>query len=145
MHPWFNQNLILLSNFTLFLDNSRIFKNWQEFRDLKTLTTSLSMLYIPPWLYCPYCGISFLSRLYTQHGARTHNPKTKNHILYQLNCPGSPIVVCFNSMYILNPTRYYYCAHCSSFLPTSQAFILRSISFCLKSTLNVSLTVSLLL
>ena len=41
---------------------------------------------------CGSCGTYFLSNLYTQCGAWTHNPKIKSHKLYQLNQPGaSPV------------------------------------------------------
>lgn len=33
---------------------------------------------------------SFLSKLYAQYGAWSHDPKIKNHMLYQLNQPGTP-------------------------------------------------------
>ena len=35
-----------------------------------------------------------LGNLYTQHGARTHNPKIKSHMLHQLNQPGAPPETC---------------------------------------------------
>lgn len=39
----------------------------------------------------------FLSNLYTQHGARTHNPKIKSPLLYQLSQRGAP---CFTWFWI---------------------------------------------
>ena len=32
----------------------------------------------------------YLSNLYTQHGARTHDPEIKSHIFFQLSQPGAP-------------------------------------------------------
>ena len=46
----------------------------------------------------------FLSNLYTQHGARTHNPKIKSPLLYWLSQPGTPkciLYICANKLSIL--------------------------------------------
>ena len=32
----------------------------------------------------------FLSNSYTQHGALTHNPDIKSHVIHQLSRPGTP-------------------------------------------------------
>ena len=37
----------------------------------------------------------FLSHLYTHHGAQTHDPEIRSHILYRLSQPGVPIVPVF--------------------------------------------------
>lgn len=41
--------------------------------------------------FCCCCCLSFiyLSHLYTQHGARTHDPEIKHHTLLQLSQPGA--------------------------------------------------------
>lgn len=41
------------------------------------------------WFYL-FLKISFLSYLYTQRGAQTHNPEIKSSMLYQLSQPGAP-------------------------------------------------------
>ena len=38
-----------------------------------------------------------LSNLYTQHGALTHNPEIKSHMLYELSHPGTPRVRFLNA------------------------------------------------
>ena len=37
----------------------------------------------------------FLSNLYTQYGAQTHDPKIKSHRLYQISHPGAPLSIFF--------------------------------------------------
>ena len=46
----------------------------------KSLPLSLSLFF----------KILFLSNLYTQHGARTHNPKVQSRVLYWVSQPGAP-------------------------------------------------------
>ena len=41
-------------------------------------------------LFTFFLKILFLSNLYTQHGARTHNLEIKSHMLYWLSQPGAP-------------------------------------------------------
>ena len=43
----------------------------------------------------------FLSKLYAQHGARTHDPKIKSHMLYSLSQPGAP-----NMMFVLGKEAF---------------------------------------
>ena len=50
-------------------------------------------------IHAPF-KILFLSNLYTQHGAWTHNPKIKSWMLFQPNQPGAPAFVVFNLNYI---------------------------------------------
>ena len=38
-----------------------------------------------------FCFIYLFFKYHAQRGARTHNPKTKSHVFYQLNQPGAPV------------------------------------------------------
>ena len=50
-----------------------------EFHEVNRITVFLSTYFI----------IVFLSKLYTQHGASTHDPEIKSQMLYQLSQPGT--------------------------------------------------------
>ena len=45
----------------------------------------------------------FLSNLYTQHGARTHNPKMKIHAVHQPSQPGTPASLQFSKQVFIDP------------------------------------------
>jgi len=42
------------------------------------------------WVPIFFLSFYLLSNLYTQHGAQTHNPKVKSHMLFWLSQPGTP-------------------------------------------------------
>ena len=64
-----------------------------------------------PYFSFSFQKILFLSNLYTQRGAQTHNPKIKHHMLHQLSRPGVPPCVFSNlseSLYLI----YHLLLHC---------------------------------
>ena len=42
------------------------------------------------WVNISRLKILFLNHLYTQHGARTHDPEIKSHVLHRPSQPGTP-------------------------------------------------------
>ena len=52
--------------------------------------------------------ILFLSNLYTQYRAQTHNPEIESCTLHQLIEPGTPHYSCFKVWLVIEPQDVYY-------------------------------------